>query len=332
MFNTKITRMLGIQYPILCGGMQWISRAEFVAAVCNAGAMGFISAESLETPKDLRMEIRKMRDLTDQPFGVNISMIPELGPPVRSLAFCDVVCEEGVKIVETAGRSPEPLMPKLKAAGIKVIHKLTSVRHALAAEKLGVDAVTLVGYGSGGHIGLDNIASFILIPSASERLEIPVIAGGSIGTGAGFVAALALGAEAVLMGTAFFATRECPVHPVIKERLVQAAETDTMLILNSIKNPIRCMRNGLARECAALEDRGADFKTIIGKVAGKKGKEAYRTGDTESGIIPCGQAVGLITGIKSVQEFIQGIISEARIAGDRIDALMPRAGSSWTAF
>ena len=323
MFNTKITRMLGIQYPILCGGMQWISRAEFVASVCNAGAMGFITAESLETPEDLRMEIRKMRDLTDKPFGVNISMIPELGPPVRSLAFCDVVCEEGVQIVETAGRSPEPLMPRLKDAGIKVIHKLTSVRHALAAEKLGVDAVTLIGYGSGGHIGLDNIASFILIPSAVKRFGIPVIAGGSICTGAGFLAALALGAEAVLMGTAFFATRECSVHPAIKERLVQAAETDTMLILNSIRNPIRCMRNRLADESVALEDSGADFKAIIGKVDGKKGKEAYETGDTESGIIPCGQAVGLVTGVKSVQELIQEIISEARVARDRLDALMP---------
>lgn len=322
MIETKITRMLGIQHPILCGGMQWITSAEFVASVCNAGAMGFITAESLETPEDLRMEIRKMRDLTDKPFGVNISMIPEFGTPVRSLKFCDVVCEEGVQIVETAGRNPEPLMSTLKSAGVKVIHKLTSVRHALAAQKLGVDAVTLVGYGSGGHIGLDNIASFILIPSAVNKLHIPVIAGGSICNGAGFLAALALGAEAVLMGTAFFATRECPVHPAIKERLIQAPETETTLILHSIENPIRCLRNRLTDECAALEEQGADFETIIGKVSGKKGKQAYEIGDTESGPIPCGQTVGLIKNVRSVRELIQDIISEAEAALDRIHTMM----------
>ncbi|MEN8246417.1 MAG: nitronate monooxygenase, partial [Thermodesulfobacteriota bacterium] len=267
MFKTRITEMLGIKYPILCGGMQWVSKAEFVASVCNAGGIGFITAESFKTPEDLRSEIKKMCDLTDQPFGVNISMVPEFGVPERSLQFCDVVAEEGVKVVETAGRSPKPLMPKLKDAGIKVIHKMTSIRHAESAQKLGVDAITLIGYGSGGHIGMDNVASFIMIPMAVSRLDIPVIAGGGVADGKGFMGALAMGAEAVLMGTAFFATKECRAHDAIKERLVQTKETETCLILNSIHNPIRCVKNKLADECLALEENNATFEEIIGAVA-----------------------------------------------------------------
>ena len=164
MFKTRITEMLGIKYPILCGGMQWLSRAAFVAEICNAGGIAFITAESLETPEDLREEIRLTRTLTDKPFGVNLSMVPEFGILERTQQFCDVICEEGVKVVETAGTSPAPLLPKLKEANIKVIHKLTSVRHALSAQKHGVDAVTLIGYGSGGHIGMEGVANFVMIP------------------------------------------------------------------------------------------------------------------------------------------------------------------------
>jgi len=317
MFKTKITEMLGIEHPILCGGMQWISRGEFVASVCNAGGIGFITAESFETPEDLRTEIKKMHDLTDKPFGVNISMVPEFGVPERSLQFCEVVAEEGVKVVETAGRSPKPLMPTLKDAGIKVIHKMTSIRHAASAQKLCVDAVTLIGYGSGGHIGMDNVASFIMIPMAVSRLDIPVIAGGGVADGKGFMGALAMGAEAVLMGTAFFATQECPAHDAIKERLVQTQETDTCLLLNSIHNPIRCVKNKLADECLALEEKNASFEEIITAVAGGKGKLAYDSGDTEVSPIACGQIVGAIEEIKTVKQLIDDIVNEA-------DALMKR--------
>ena len=317
MFNTKITEMLGIEHPILCGGMQWISRAEFVASVGNAGGIGFITAESFETPEDLRTEIKKMRDLTDKPFGVNISMVPEFGVPERSLQFCEVVAEEGVKVVETAGRSPKPLMPTLKDAGIKVIHKMTSIRHAASAQKLGVDAVTLIGYGSGGHIGMDNVASFIMVPMAVSRLDIPVIAGGGVADGKGFMGALAMGAEAVLMGTAFFATQECPAHDAIKDRLVQTQETDTCLLLNSIHNPIRCVKNKLADECLALEEKNASFEEIITAVAGGKGKLAYDSGDTDVSPIACGQIVGAIEEIKTVKQLIDDIVNEA-------DALMKR--------
>jgi NAD(P)H-dependent flavin oxidoreductase YrpB (nitropropane dioxygenase family) len=310
-FKTRITEMLGIEYPILCGGMQWVSRAEFVAEVCNAGGIGFITAETFPTTEDLRDEIRKMRSLTDKPFGVNISMLPELGIRKRTMQLCDVVCEEGIEIVETAGNTPEPLMPKLKKAGITVIHKLTSIRHAETAQELGVDAVTLIGYGSGGHVGLDNVASFILIPLAVERLKIPVIAGGAISSGRGFLGALAMGAEAVLLGTAFFTTDESPIHPAIKERIVQARETDTTLIMGSIDNPARCLKNRLADEVLAIEERGATLEEIVAMVAGKKGKIAYNTGDPEMSLIACGQVVGLIDRIKSVREVIEDIISEA---------------------
>ena len=321
-FKTRITELLGIEHPIICGGMQWISRAEIVAAVGNAGGIGFITAESLETPEDLRQEIKKIRDLTDKPFGINLSMIPELGPPERTLKFCDVVVEEGVKVVETAGRSPEPLMPKLKEGGVTVIHKLTSVKHAVSAQKLGVDAVTMIGFGSGGHIGNDNVASFILLPKAVAALDIPVIAGGGICNGKGFLGALAMGAEAVLMGTAFMMTQECKVHPNIKERLLETKETDTALLLTTIMNPVRCIKNKLADECLAIEAEGADFEKIINTVAGGKGQVAYDSGDPDGAPIACGQIAGLIDEIKSVEQVIEDILSEADQLLDRLKGLV----------
>ena len=310
-FKTKITEMLGIEHPILCGGMQWISRAEMIAEVANAGGIGFITAESLETPEDLREEIKKIRDLTDKPFGINLSMVPEFGLPERTLKFCDVVVEEGVKVVETAGRSPEPLMPKLKAGGVTVIHKLTSVKHALSAQRLGVDAVTMIGFGSGGHIGNDNVANFILLPKAVAALDIPVIAGGGICNGRGFLGALAMGAEAVLMGTAFMMTKECRIHQNIKDRLMETKETDTALLLTTIMNPIRCMKNKLAAECLLIESQGASFEEIIKTVAGGKGQIAYDSGDPDGAPIACGQVAGLINEIKTVRQVIDDILSEA---------------------
>ena len=323
-FKTKITEMLGIEHPIICGGMQWISRAEIVAAVGNAGGIGFITAESLETPEDLREEIKKIRDLTDKPFGVNLSMVPEFGLPERTLQFCDVVVEEGVKVVETAGRSPAPLLPSLKEGGVKVIHKLTSVKHALTAQRLGVDAVTLVGFGSGGHIGNDNVASFILIPKAVASLDIPVIAGGGICNGKGFLGALAMGAEAVLMGTAFMISRECKIHQNIKDRLIETKETDTALLLTTIMNPIRCMKNKLADECLAIEAEGADFEKIITTVSGGKGQIAYDSGDPDGAPIACGQIAGLIDEVKSVRQVIDDILTEADELLNRLNGLVVR--------
>ncbi|MDB4433207.1 nitronate monooxygenase [bacterium] len=321
-FKTRITEMLGIEHPILCGGMQWISRGEFVASVCNAGGLGFITAESFPTAQDLRDEIRKMRDLTDKPFGVNISMVPEFGVVERTMQFCDVVCEENVGVVETAGKSPEALMPKLKKAGIKIIHKLTTVRHAVTAQRLGVDAVTLVGFGSGGHVGMDDVANMILIPAAASRLEIPVIAGGAIADGRGLVAALALGAEAVLMGTRFMVTEEAPIHDSIKERLIRTAENDTAVVMRSIKNPARCVHNKLAEEILEMEEKGATLGEIVAKMSGKRGLEAYYSGDCESSPIGCGQIAGLIDEVKSVEQVIQDMISEAEKILGRLNGLV----------
>ena len=320
-FKTKITEMLGIEHPIICGGMQWISYAEIVAAVANAGGIAFLTAESQATPEDLRQEIKKTRDLTDNPFGVNLSMVPEFGLPERTLQFCDVVVEEGIKVVETAGRSPEPLMPKLKEGGVTVIHKLTSVKHALSAQRLGVDAVTMIGFGSGGHIGNDNVASFILLPKAVAALDIPVIAGGGICNGRGFLGALAMGAEAVLMGTAFMMTQECKVHQNIKDRLLETKETDTALLLTTIMNPVRCIKNKLAEECLAIEAEGADFEQIINAVAGGKGQVAYDSGDPDGAPIACGQIAGCIDEIKSVKQVIDNILAEADQLLSRLNSL-----------
>jgi len=318
-FRTRLTEMLGIEHPILCGGMQWVSRADFVAHVCNAGGMGFITAETFDTPEDLRADIRKMRTLTDNPFGVNISMVPEIGNVrERTLKLCEVVCQEGVRFVETAGRSPEPLMPMFKEAGIKVIHKLTSVKHAEAAERIGVDAVTLLGYGSGGHIGLENVASFVSLPLAASRLKIPVIAGGAVANGRGFLGALAMGAEGVLMGTAFFASLESPVHPAIKNLVLRSKETDTDLIMSSIKNPMRCLKNKKTAEVMAAEAKGAGLAEILTMVSGQKGKIAYDMGEPDLSVVPGGQAAVFVQEIRSVKEIIESVIGQA---GDLMDRL-----------
>jgi nitronate monooxygenase len=322
-FRTKITDMLGIEHPILMGGMQWISRAEFVAEVCNAGGTGFITAETFEDDQALRNEIRKMRGLTDKPFGVNLSMLPELGDiPERTLGFQDVICEEGVPFVETAGRKPDLLMHRFKEAGIKVIHKLTSVRHALSAQQVGVDAVTMIGFGSGGHVGLDNVANFILIPKAVRSLDIPVIAGGGIADARGFLGALAMGAEAVLLGTAFFATKESPVHLNTKNKIIQARETDTSLIMSTIKNPARCVNNRLVEEVLAVESTGCTLEDILKLVTGGKGKLSYESGDPEIAPIACGQVAGLIDDMKSVTDVVTDIIGEAEDLLDRLNRMV----------
>lgn len=320
-FRTKITEMLGIRYPILCGGMQWVSRAEFVSHVCNAGGIGFITAETFKSPEHLREEIKKMRDLTDKPFGINISMLPELPLTERTFKFCDVVCEEGIKFVETAGRSPEPVLPMFKQEGIKVIHKLTNLRHAKKAEKLGVDAVTILGYGSGGHVGMDNVVLFVLLPKVIKELNIPVIAGGSIASGAGFLGALAMGAEAVLMGTAFFATQESPIHENFKTRLQEAKETETTLVMRTILNPLRVVKNELSEKVLAMEERGATLEEIVMELAGGKGKLAYDNGNINISPIAGGQGVGLIDQIKTVKQVIDDIIAEANVLMERLERM-----------
>ena len=238
MFETRVTELFGIKYPIIQGGLLWLARAELVAAVCNAGGLGILSSFTFPTPGGLAEEIAKTKSLTDKPFGVNIPLVPMIRP-VNIEEYFNVVIDGGVKVVETAGRSPEPFMERLKGAGVKVIHKVTAVRFARTAQRIGCDAVIIDGFECAGHPGEEDVTSLILIPLTTDAVDIPVIAAGGFGDGRGFVAALALGAEAVLMGTRFMATQECLVHPKVREWLLQATERDTMLVQRSLANSAR---------------------------------------------------------------------------------------------
>lgn len=310
MFKTRVTELLGIEYPIIQGGMQWVARAELVAAVSNAGGLGILSALTFLTPEELAIEIRRTKRLTDKPFGVNITLLPTLSP-INYESYIDVVVKEGIKIVETAGRNPELYIERLKSAGIKVIHKCTAVRFARTAERLGCDIMSIDGFECAGHPGEADITSLILIPLTVDALNIPVIASGGFGDGRGLVAALALGAEGINMGTRFMATQEAPIHHKVKQWLIQASEEDTMLVIRSLRNTERVLRNPTAEKVAEMEKRGASLEELAPLISGKKGEELLRTGELEHGLLACGQVVGLIRHIPTVKEVIQSIISEA---------------------
>ncbi|MBW7863984.1 MAG: nitronate monooxygenase [Candidatus Hydrogenedentes bacterium] len=309
--KTRITEMLGIEHPILQGGMQWLAKAELVSAVSNAGGLGFITAVSFCTADELRQEIRKTRDMTDRPFGVNVSMLPAMMPGDLTGAYMDVVCEEGIPVIETAGRNPEPYVAKLKSAGVKLIHKVPAVRFAKKAESIGVDAVTVVGFECGGHPGMDDVPSLIVLPKAAQALNIPVIAAGGFCDGRSLVAALALGAEAVLMGTRFMAAKESPMHDNFKQWMVEAQETDTMVVERSIRNAARIMKNEAALTVARMEAEGATLQELLPVIAGRVGRDAYLSGDINLGTIACGQVVGRIHDVPSVRDIIDGVIAEA---------------------
>ena len=311
MFKTRITEMLGIEYPIIQGGMQWLSTAELAAAVSNAGGFGIITALSCGSKEGLRNEIQKCKALTDKPFGVNCSMLPDVTSGERIEEYVDAIVEEGVTAVETAGRTPEPYLPRLKEAGIKVIHKVPAMRYAQTAERIGVDAVTIVGFECAGHPGMDDVTTFILVQKAACVLNIPVIAAGGICDARGFVAALALGAEGVLMGTRFMLTHECWAHPRIKEQLLQATELDTMVIERSINNAARVIKNQAAARASAMEQRGATLEELLTVISGQLGLKAFQEGDMNAGVIACGQVVGVIDTLKGVKEVIDEIVDGA---------------------
>lgn len=321
MFETPLTRMLGIQYPIIQGGLHWLARAELVSAVSEAGGLGILSSLTFPDQESLRNEIRRTREMTKKPFGVNLSMLPELGEGDRTEEILEVLLEEKVPVVETSGRSPEPFVGRLQEKGIKLIHKVPSVRFARKAEAIGADAVTVVGFECGGHPGMDEVTSLVLIPKAAQSLRIPVIAGGGICDARGFVAALALGAQAVVMGTRFLLTHECPVHPTVKERLLRATETDTMIIQRSIRNTVRALRNKAAEQTLAMEEQGASLQELMTVISGQMSLEAYLQGDTDSGIIPCGQCIGLMDGVKSVREVIKETIEGAKAILRRLNRM-----------
>jgi NAD(P)H-dependent flavin oxidoreductase YrpB (nitropropane dioxygenase family) len=311
MFKTRITEMLDIEYPIIQGGMMWLATPELAAAVSNGGGLGIIAALNSVSGAGLKEEIRKCKDLTDKPFGVNVSMLPDLTTGEKTGEYIDAIIAEGVAAVETAGRNPAPYVPLLKEAGIKVIHKVPAVRHALKAEQIGVDAVTIVGFECAGHPGMDDVTTFILVQKASRELTIPVIAGGGICDAKGFVAALALGAEGVLMGTRFMLTHECWAPERIKGELLKATELDTMIIERSINNAARVIKNQAALRALEMEEQGATLEELLTVISGKVGLKAFQDDDTDAGVIACGQVVGVIDTLKSVKEVIDEIIDDA---------------------
>jgi nitronate monooxygenase len=311
--RTRVTEMLGIRYPIVQGGMQWVGRAGLVAAVSNAGGLGVLTALTQPTPEALRAGIARTRARTDAPFGVNQTLLPSINPPPYD-AYLSVIIEAGIRIVETAGNSPRAHVERMKAHGITVIHKCTSVRHALSAQRNGADIISIDGFECAGHPGEDDVGGLILIPLAVQALQVPVIASGGIASGAGLAAALALGAEGVNMGTRFCATLEAPIHADIKRALVAADARDTRLIMRSLNNTVRVLDNAIAREVIATERRegGCVFEDVRPLVAGARGKATLASGDTDGGVIAAGQTVGLVADVPSCAELIERMVDEAR--------------------
>ena len=321
MFETRITKMFGIKYPILLGGLYWLGRAELVAAVANAGGLGFITAATFNTSEEVRAEIRKARDLTDKPIGLNINLFPSLRPqPVEE--WVRVAVEEKVPVVESSGRSPEAIVAPLHAGGVKIMHKVAGVRFARTTERLGCDAVCVVGYECGGHPGLDNVTTLVMVPLAVDAVKIPVVAAGGFADGRGLVAALALGAEAVLMGTRFMATQECRGHPAWKQYLLDASETDTVVGLRTLGFPARLIKSAVSDKILELEDRHAPQDEILRAVGGIRG-DVYDTGNLDAGIADAGQVMGFIHDIPTVKEFIDRTMEEAVQVRERLNGIMP---------
>ncbi len=310
--ETRITKLLGIKYPVLMGGLQWIANAEFVASVSRAGGMGFIAAASFSTKEALVREIQRCRSLTDGPFGVNISMLPEKFDEELTMEFVEAVVEQGVKAVETSGRDPSPLIHPLKQAGVKVIHKVTAPRHGRKAEQAGADAIVLVGYEAAGHPGMQEVGTFVNLPAACAQVDIPIIAAGGVCDGSSMVAALALGAEGVMMGTRFVATQECPVHDNFKQWILNADISDTVIVQRSINNALRAIRNKQAATVLEMEQAGARLKELLPYISGRKGAGCLETGNLEDGLLTAGQCAGRIHRLMTVAELIAGMVEESQ--------------------
>jgi nitronate monooxygenase len=327
--KTRFTELCGIEHPIVQGGMMWVGRAELAAAVSNAGGLGILTALTQPTPDDLRREIDRCRTMTDKPFGVNLTILPSVNPPPYA-EYRQAIIDSGVKIVETAGHKPQEHVDEFKAHGIIVVHKCTAVRHALSAERMGVDAISIDGFECAGHPGEDDIPGLILIPAAADKLSIPMIASGGFGDGRGLAAALALGAEGINMGTRFCATVEAPIHQNVKQFLVDNDERGTNLIFRKFKNTGRVAKNSVSDEVVEISLReGSVFPDIQPLVSGAKGRVALETGDLDAGLIWAGQIQGLIHDIPTCQELITRIVDDAtaiiqnRLAGLLTPELAP---------
>jgi NAD(P)H-dependent flavin oxidoreductase YrpB (nitropropane dioxygenase family) len=316
MIRTRFTELFGVEHPIAQGGMQWVGRAGLVAAVANAGALGFITALTQPTPEALTEEIARCRQLTDKPFGVNLTILPAIKPPPYA-EYRAAIIEAGIKIVETAGNKPQEHVEDFKRHGIKVIHKCTSVRHALSAERMGVDAISIDGFECAGHPGEDDTPGLILIPVAADQVKIPMIASGGFGDARGLVAALALGAEGINMGTRFMATKESPIHEAIKQQMVVNDERATDLIFRTMRNTSRVARNAISQQVVALERSGAKFEDVRELVAGTRGRVVYETGDPDHGIWSAGMVQGLIHDVPSCAELVSRIVAEAETIIER---------------
>jgi nitronate monooxygenase len=322
--HTRITKLFGIKHPIIQGGMHFVGRAELAAAVSNAGGLGIITGLTQKTPERLREEIARCRTMTEEPFGVNLTFLPAVTPPDYP-GFVRVIIEERVPIVETAGNNPQQWLPALKEAGIKVIHKCTSVRHSLKAERIGCDAVSVDGFECGGHPGEDDIPNMILLPRAADELTIPFVASGGMADGRSLVAALAMGADGINMGTRFIATKEAPVHDNVKQAIVAASELDTRLIMRPLRNTERVLRNGAVDRLLEKEKAlgpNLKFEDIFGEVAGVYPR-VMQDGDLDAGAWSCGMVVGLIDDVPTCRELIDRVMAQAEgIIRDRLTRVL----------
>jgi len=323
MIKTRLTEMFGVQYPIVMGGMTGVGYGDLVAAVANAGALGFITAHMFSSAEDLMKEIARTRELTDKPFGVNMTILPSLNP-IPYDEYRRAIIEGGVKIVETAGRNPEPHLPDFKKNGVKVIHKCTSARHAVTAERIGVDVISIDGFECAGHPGEDDVTIMVLLPSTCDQVKIPVIASGGMADGRSLIAALALGADGVNMGTRFMATTEAKIHQNVKQQIVNGSERDTLLINRTLRNTSRVARNAISEEVVRIQqDSTKTIEDVRELVAGVRGRaNVLGAGDIDGGIWTVGQSQGLIHDIPSCKELVSRIMAQAEsIIHQRLDRM-----------
>ena len=311
MLKTRITDLFGIEHPVIQGGMQWVGYAELVSAVSNAGALGILTALTQPTPEDLAKEIERTREMTDKPFGVNLTVLPTINPPPYE-EYAQAIVGSGVKIVETAGRSPEPFMELFKEYDVKVIHKCTSVRHALKAQSVGVSAITIDGFECAGHPGEDDIPSLVLLPQAAEALDVPVAGCGGFSDAKSMVAALALGGEAIVMGTRFMATKEAGIHQNVKDKMTEADELSTNLMFRTMHNTARVFKNSVSDQVVDIESTGtASFEDVKDLVAGQRGRVVFEESDLEHGIWSAGISVARVKDVPTCKEMVSRLVSEA---------------------